>query len=171
MSFGENTQLICLSATSVFRSNTSRGGLAPNSSEGSVFFLSGNQTCLNVAAGVDTGCSFNHVGSIYGSVDVYGGLNGTGALLASITLTRNLGACPGYGAGFCVFGAAGVNFAGTATSVSSGGVATQIVFDDSTFGSATPSDPGNNVPEPASLARVAMGQVAAGASRQRRRQA
>ena len=56
-------------------------------------------------------------------------------------------------------------------SVSFAGVADKIVFDDITFGSATPGDPGNRVPEPASLAQVAMGLLAAGASSQRRRRA
>ena len=136
MSFGSNALLICLNSTSTSCSNTSRGGLAPTSSEGGLFFLSG-----------------------------------TGNLLTTVNLTPNLGNCPGYSAGFCPFGAAGVNFAGTAKSVSFGGVANQIVFDDITFGSATPSDPGNRVPEPASLALVALGLLAAGASRQRHRQA
>ena len=124
-----------------------------------------------MAAGFDTGFSFNCVGAINGSVGVYDGLNGTGNLLTTGNLTPNLGNCPGCSAGCCPFAAAGVNFSGTARSVSFGGVANPIMFDNITFGSATPGDPGNHVPEPASLALVAVGLLAAGACRQRRRRA
>ena len=96
VSFGSNALLGCLNSTTVFCSNGSRGGLAPTSSQGSLFFLSGNQTYINVAAGFDTGFSFNYSSfDRLGSVDVYDGLNGTGNLLSTVSLTPNAGACPG----------------------------------------------------------------------------
>lgn len=146
VSFGSNAQAICLNSTSVFCSNTSRGGIGdPNSQQGGLFFLSGAQTYLNYAAGFDTGFSFNYVSTSYsGSVGVYDGLNGTGNLLATLNLSPNAGSCPGYSAGFCPFTGTGVNFAGIAKSISFAGVADQIVFDDVTFGSAVPG-PGKSV--------------------------
>lgn len=149
ISFGGNAQAICLNSLTVTCSNTSRGGLGnPKSQTGGLFFLSGSETYLNYAAGFDTGFAFNYVSLSYsGSVGVYDGLNGTGNLLATLNLSPNAGSCPGYNAGFCPFSAAGVLFAGIAKSIGFGGVANQIVFDDVTFGSDTPSE----VPLPATL--------------------
>lgn len=109
---------------------------------------------MNVAAGFTTGFSFNYTAiNVGGTVNVWSGLNGTGTLLASLVLpTTASGPCPGYGAGFCPFVPVGVSFAGTAQSIDFGGVANQIVFDDVTFGSATPG-----VPEPGTLAMFGSG--------------
>jgi len=156
ISFGSNALAICLNTLSGSCSNTSRGGVGdPGSQRGGLFFLSGTETFLNYAAGFDTGFSFNYVGAFTGSVGVYDGLNGTGNLLGSVATAPNLGSCPGYSAGFCPFSPAGVNFAGTARSISFGGVANQIVFDDVTFGSSTPGV--SAVPEPASWAMMLLG--------------
>ena len=169
VSFGSNALAICLNSTTVSCSNTSRGGIGDvNSQTGGLFFLSGSQTFLNYAAGFDTGFSFNYVSlSSPGSVLVYSGLNGTGTLLATLALTPNAGSCPGYNAGFCPFQAFGVNFTGTAKSISFAGVANQIVFDDITFGSATPG-PVNGVPEPASWALLIAGFAMVGTAMRRR---
>ncbi len=169
VSFGSNALLICLNSTTVFCSNTSRGGLGDSASQqGSLFFLSGSETYLNVAAGFTTGFSFNYVSSVSGSVGVYDGLNGTGNLLASVELAPNISGCPAYAAGFCPFGPAGVTFAGTAKSISFGGVANQIVFDDITFGTEIP---GGVVPEPASWAMLITGFGLVGFAARRRRAA
>ena len=168
VSFGSNALVICLNSTTVECSNTSRGGIGdPASSRSGLFFLSGSETFLNYAAGFTTGFSFNYVSTTFsGSVDVYDGLNGTGALLASIALTPNAGPCPGYSGRFCPFGPAGVSFNGIARSIAFGGVANQIGFDDITFGSATP---GNAVPEPASWVMLIAGFGLVGAAQRRRR--
>ena len=167
ISFGSNALAICLNSTTVNCSNTSRGGLAPNSSEGGLFFLDGAETFMNVAAGFDTGFSFNYVSlSFNGSVSVYDGLNGTGNLLATLNLFPNAGSCPGYSAAFCPFSPIGVLFAGTAKSVSFAGVANQIVFDDITFGTDIP---GPAVPEPATWAMLITGFGLVGFAARRRR--
>lgn len=170
ISFGDNALAICLNTSTGNCSNTSRGGVGdPASQKGGLFFLAGSQTYLNYAAGFTTGFSFNYSGAFTGSVDVYDGLNGTGTLLASVAVVPNLVGCGSpYNAGFCPFGPSGVNFSGTARSISFGGVANQIVFDDITFGSAIP---GGTVPEPASWALMIAGFSMVGAAARRRRTA
>jgi hypothetical protein len=149
--FSSNSLAVCLNSTTTSCSNGSRGGGAPGSETGALFFLSGSESFMNVAAGFDTGFSFNYSAiNQAGSVSVYDGLNGTGNLLATLALPTTSGSCPGYGASFCPFAAIGVAFAGTARSVSFAGVANQIAFDDITFGSVTPGA----VPEPAAWAMM-----------------
>jgi hypothetical protein len=170
VAFSANSLLICLNSLSVTCSNTSRGGLAPTSAQGALFFLSGAQSIMNVAAGFDTGFSFNYASASQpGSVSVFDGLDGTGNLLATFALSPNATGCPAYGAGFCPFAPIGVSFAGIARSVSFAGVANQIVFDDITFGSATPITTGS-VPEPATWLTMILGLGLTGAAIRRRRQ-
>ena len=165
ISFSDNALAICLNSTTVGCSNTSRGGLAPGSDKGGLFFLSGAETFMNVAAGFDTGFSFNYVSTSFaGAVNVYDGLNGTGNILAVLNLLPNAGSCPGYSASFCPFSAQGVAFAGTAFSVGFAGVANQIVFDDVTFGSVTPG-----VPEPETYALMLAGLATVAAITRRRK--
>ena len=164
--FSPNAQAICLNSSSASCSNTSKGGLGdPNSREGGLFFLSGDLTFMDVAAGFTTGFSFNYVSlSDVGSVSVFSGLDGTGTLLGTIDLSPNSGSCPGFGAAFCPFSPVGVSFAGTAKSIEFGGVANQIVFDDVTFGSSTPG----GVPEPSTWAMMLLGLAGLGIVARRR---
>lgn len=169
VTFSSNAQAICLNSQTVICSNTSRGGLAPGSDKGALFFLSGSSTTIDVAAGFDTGFSFNYTNpfNTNGSVSVYDGLDGTGNLLATFNLPATADgatACPGYNANFCPFVPIGVSFGGTAKSIVFGGVANEIVFDDVTFGSSTPG-----VPEPATWATMLAGLAVAGAALRRRR--
>jgi hypothetical protein len=122
---------------------------------------------MNVAAGFDTGFSFFYAAiSQTGSVTVYDGLNGTGNVLATVSLGLTSSNCPSqYQAGFCPFDAAGVAFSGTAHSVSFAGVANQVVFDDVTFGA---SNPGHPIPEPASFGLVGLALVGLAAARRRK---
>lgn len=169
VAFSDNALAVCLNTQTTSCSNGSRGGEGnPNSQLGALFFLTGSETFMNVAAGFDTGFSFFYSAiNQGGSVSVFDGLNGTGNLLASISLGTTSSNCTGYGASFCPFVASGIAFSGIAKSVSFGGVADQVAFDDVTFGSVTP-DPGV-VPLPAGLPLLGAGLMALGVVRLRNR--
>ena len=158
ISFPSTALAICLNVVGSVCSNTSRGGIGdPGSTRGGLFFLSGGSTILDDPAGFDTGFSFNYAAINQGGfVKVYSGLEGTGTLLATLTLPTTPSTCPSnYSAGFCPFVASGTTFAGKAQSIDFGGSANQIVFDDVTFGSAIPGLP-IDVPEPATVALVGL---------------
>lgn len=168
VSFGPNALALCLNSDTVICSNTSRGGLAPASARGALFFLTGDEVVLNYAAGFTTGFSFNYskINDFPGEIRVYDGLDGTGALLATFGLAQTPSTCdPVYSAGYCPFLPAGVAFAGTAKSIVFAGVANYVVFDDITFGSATP--PGV-IPEPATWAMMILGFGLVGVAARRR---
>lgn len=172
ISFGSNALAICLNTLTGECSNTSRGGLAPGSDKGGLFFLNGSETYMNVAAGFTTGFSFNYVSTSFaGAVNVYDGANGTGNILATLNLAPNDGPCAGYSASFCPFSASGVSFSGTAHSIGFAGVANQIVFDDVTFGSAIPGSAVPAVPEPSTYALMALGMSVIGVFVRRRKSA
>lgn len=133
-----------------------------------LFFLEGSAV-MNVAAGFDTGFSFYYTSPFEpGTVRVYGGPDGTGALLASILLPLTpLNGAPDPTGIYSPFVAAGVSFAGTARSVDFGGTSNQIGFDDITLGSATPDIAA--IPEPGSLALLGAGLLGLAAAAGRRR--
>ena len=125
-----------------------------------LFFLSGPGDVMDVSAGFTTGFSFYYaangdVGT--GSVSVYSGVDGSGDLLATLTL-------PGTPDPYNVWNAIGVNFDGTAKSVIFSGAANYIGFDDITLGSATAG-----APEPGTWALMFVGVGMAGAALRRRR--
>ena len=157
--FSDNALGICLNTVGVTCSNTSRGGEGnPDSQLGGLFFLTGNETFMNVAAGFETGFSFFYSAvNQGGSISVFDDLSGGGNLLASLTLDITPSTCgPEYNAGFCSFVAGGVGFDGVAKSVSFAGAANQIVWDDITFGSIIPDPDPDPVPAPHMLLLMAL---------------
>ena len=171
ITFSSNAQAICLNTPGNVCSNTSRGGLGdPTSQEGGLFFLSGDNTFMDDPGGFTSGFSLFYTAIVdSGSLSVYSGLDGTGTLLATLALPTTSSSCDltTYDAQFCPFVPIGVDFAGTAESISFAGVANEIVFDDVTFGSSTPGGP-STVPEPSTIAMMLTG-AAAGVGALRRR--
>jgi len=107
-----------------------------------VFFIGGSGVVMNAPAGIDS-FSFFYSSAAAASVTVYGGLDATGAVLATLPLSANFhnGGCTGDPGGtFCHWDPVGVTFAGTARSVSFGGAANLAGFDDITLGSSSPGD-------------------------------
>jgi hypothetical protein len=123
-----------------------------------VFFLSGGADVMNVPGGFNTGFSFRYSAvNVGGSVSVWDGLNGTGTMLASLTLPSfaSDGGDGDGGDAFSPFKSVGVTFSGTARSVDFGGTANQIGFDDITLGSDVAGG-APTVPEPSTFALFGM---------------
>lgn len=122
-----------------------------------LFFLDSSSATLNYAAGFTTGFSFFYTSSTDATVNVWSGLNATGTLLGSIVVSAQFtDGCTGDPNGtFCNWTAAGVSFDGIAMSIDFGGTANQTGYDNITFGSDKPGNPG--VPEPASWALMLAG--------------
>lgn len=148
--FSDNSLAIIsesMGGTGNFDNNPSGGPIA--------FFLNGTADTMDVAAGFNTGFSFFYSGTQPGFVTVYSGLDETGSILASLSLSPNTpgAGCPtGDPFTYCEWDPVGVSFAGTAMSVDFGGSANFIGFDEITLNSATPG-----VPEPNTLLLLGSG--------------
>jgi len=148
------------------------GNIANEPSPNTVlFFLDSSSATLNYAAGFTTGFSFYYTSSTAATVNVWSGLNATGDLLGQITVAAQFSdGCTGDPTGsFCNWTAAGVSFMGIARSIDFGGTANQTAYDNITFGSDKPGNPG--VPEPASWALMLAGFGLVGGSLRRHAQA
>lgn len=135
-----------------------------------LFFLTGSSAIMNVLDGFDTGFSFFYSAIVNpGSLQVFDGLDGTGNVLASLTLPLTpFNGGPDPTGQFSPFLPIGVAFDGIARSIAFAGVQNQIAFDDVTFGSITPGDdqePGSGVPLPGSFLLLAAGAAVMGVGR------
>jgi hypothetical protein len=92
----------------------------------------GSDATMNVANGFINAVSFFYTSSdaILDGVQVWGGLNGTGPLLASFDLTPNAQAGGCSDSPYCHFDSLSGAFAGTAYSVTFGHAAYSAAFDD-----------------------------------------
>ncbi len=150
------SQAIAGGAPNGLLNNTANEPSSPNA----MVFLNASAAVMNVAAGFTTGFSFYYAAPyIGGSITVWSGEDGTGTLLASLTLPTNGADCDGFTQNYSCWSPIGVTFAGTAESVNFGGTANYIVFDNVTLGS---SMPGHNVPEPAALGMFGFGALLIG---------
>jgi hypothetical protein len=136
-----------------------------------MFFLTGSDSILTLAAGFDVGFSFFYTSSAAATFSVWtdttGGASGGTLLASGVINAQAFVGCSGDPTGqFCNWSIATVSLAtGTiGKSVRFGGVANQTGFDNITFGSTTPGS-GPGVPEPATLALVGAALLGAAASR------
>jgi hypothetical protein len=122
-------------------------------------FINGNMGAMatgtmNVGPGFSSGINFFFSAGFAPSqnemVQIWSGANGTGTVLATISLANNNGSCttPSY----CTWSSIGAAFSGTAHSVTFTGPADQLGLADITLGSTTTA-----VPEPSSLYLIGTG--------------
>jgi hypothetical protein len=103
---------------------------------------------MNVAPGFSNGLNFFYTAGFATNqaetITVWSGANGTGTVLATMTLSNNNSACsaPLY----CNWSNAGLSFSGTAHSVTFSGPANELGLADITVGSSTSA-----VPEPGTM--------------------
>jgi hypothetical protein len=121
---------------------------------------------MNVGPGFTTGLNFYFTAGFTGNqtatVTIWSGANGTGSVLATITLGNNNGACSGFPS-YCTWSNIGTSFSGTAHSVTFTGPANELGLADITIGGK-----GTAIPESSSMYLLGIGLMAISVSKPRR---
>ena len=121
---------------------------------GTVMFATDSSAVMNVAQGFTGELSFFYsaASSALDVVTIYSGLNGTGNVLGLVSLSANaqMGGCSD--SAFCNWQRIALSFAGTGQSVSFGGNAGGVAFDNVAINTVTAA-----VPEPQTTAMLAFG--------------
>ena len=120
---------------------------------------------MNVAPGFSSGINFVFSAAFTGgqteTVTLWSGANGTGTVLATVTLANNDGSCSGTS--YCNWSQVGLSFSGTARSVTFNGPADALGLTDITLGSSKTA-----VPEPSAIYLIVTGLGAISFTRLRR---
>ncbi len=102
-----------------------------------MFFQTGNSATMTAANGLQQAVWFYYSALQAGAVTVYAGPNGTGNILASVTLPANNSGCTGYK--LCVWTPVGLPLNATAGSISFASVADYLAIDTIHMGSTLPT--------------------------------
>ncbi len=124
------------------------GNFSPDPTHSPAIFINGAtgssvMGSMNVTNGFSSGINFFYTAAFQETVTVWSGANGTGMILATITLSPNDGSCNGS---YCNWTNVGLSFSGTAQSVTFTGAANGIGISDITLGQSTTA-----IPEPSSI--------------------